>query len=116
VVTRASASVPTCPRGDPYEAYTQDAHTGSNYGCAINSNLAAMIARPEDLIHGQAGTGIADPVNAAKAISAYRGAAPSGGGGTQGQSTASGSGSAGGMGGSGSGGGLGAGTSGTTGN
>jgi pilus assembly protein CpaD len=117
VVTRASASVPSCPRGDPYEAYTQDAHTGSNYGCAINSNLAAMIARPEDLVHGQTGTGIADPVNVAKAINAYRGAAPTGGGGTQAQSVASGSATGGGQSGSsGSGGGLGAGTSETTGN
>lgn len=76
IVTRATASVPTCPRADAYGAYTLDAHTAANHGCAINSNLAAMIARPEDLIHGQASDGLADPVNAARAINTYRGAAP----------------------------------------
>jgi pilus assembly protein CpaD len=124
VITRASASVPNCPQMDRYEPYTADAHTASNYGCAINSNLAAMIARPDDLIHGQTGTGIADPVNAAKAIDAYRGAAASGGtqagsaGGGGGSSTAGGMGGMGGGGmGGGSGGGLGSSTtSGTAGN
>ncbi|MCC2976887.1 CpaD family pilus assembly protein [Sphingomonas sp. PL-96] len=82
VVTRASASVPTCPQVDAYGAYTFDSHTAANHGCAINSNLAAMVANPEHLIHGQPGTGLADPRNAARAIAAYRRAAPTGGGGT----------------------------------
>ena len=67
---------------DAYGAYTFDSHTAANHGCAINSNLAAMVADPEHLIHGQPGTGLADPRNAARAISAYRRAAPTGGGGT----------------------------------
>jgi hypothetical protein len=29
----------------------------SNFGCAVNSNLAAMVANPEDLFHGREGTG-----------------------------------------------------------
>jgi pilus assembly protein CpaD len=82
VVSRASASVPTCPQVDAYGAYTFDSHTAANHGCAINSNLAAMVADPEHLIHGQPGSGLADPRNAARAIIAYRRAAPTGGGGT----------------------------------
>ena len=31
--------------------------TGTNYGCAINSNLAAMIANPDDLVHGREASG-----------------------------------------------------------
>lgn len=118
VVTRATASVPGCPQGDPYEAYTFDSHTASNYGCAINTNLAAMVADPEDLVRGRSGSGTADPATAAKAIAAYRGAAATGGGGTQVQSTASGSTAASGTGGSigGSGGDLGGGIGGSTGN
>ncbi|MBB3911545.1 CpaD family pilus assembly lipoprotein [Sphingomonas desiccabilis] len=107
VLTRASASVPSCPRSDPLNAYTFDSHTHPNYGCAVNSNLAAMVARPEDLIHGQTGTGVSDPVNAARAIQAYRGAASNRAGGLSVQGTA---------GGAGSGGGLGASTTGSAGN
>lgn len=100
IVTRATASVPTCPRADAYGAYTLDAHTAANHGCAINSNLAAMVAQPEDLIHGQASDGLADPANVARAINTYRGAAPGaqgqlagdGGGGGAGGSLAGGSG------------------------
>lgn len=114
VLTRASASVPTCPRADPANAFTLDSHTSPNHGCAVNSNLAAMVAQPEDLIHGQSGTGITDPVNATRAIQAYRGAAPSGAGGSSNQGTGGGNttgGAGGGLGGS-----IGAGTTGSAGN
>ena len=114
VLTRASASVPTCPLSDSANAYTFDSHTHPNYGCAVNSNLAAMVAQPEDLIHGQAGTGITDPVNATRAIQAYRGAAPSGAGGSGNQGTGGGNttgGAGGGLGGS-----IGAGATGSAGN
>ena len=30
----------------------------SNFGCAVNCNLAAMVANPEDLVHGREGTGV----------------------------------------------------------
>ncbi|MFV0623726.1 CpaD family pilus assembly lipoprotein [Sphingomonas sp. ac-8] len=83
VLSRATASVPNCPRDDPYDAYTIDAHTNANYGCAINTNLAAMVANSDDLVRGQTGSGLADTITATKAIDAHRKAAPSGGGGTQ---------------------------------
>ncbi|MFZ3484043.1 CpaD family pilus assembly lipoprotein [Sphingomonas sp. 3-13AW] len=114
VVTRGFASVPSCPQTDRYEPHTMDAHTASNHGCAINSNLAAMVARPDDLVHGQAGTGIADPVNATKAVEAYRRKPSTALGGPAGGATAGSSGG-GGMGG-GSGTGLESGTTGMAGN
>jgi pilus assembly protein CpaD len=55
--------------------------TSPNYGCATNSNLAAMIANPEDLIEGQKGTGETVIMSSSKAIETYRDAAPTGAGG-----------------------------------
>ena len=43
---------------------------------------AAMIARPEDLVHGQGTTVNNDQLRATKAITAFRAAAPGVGGGT----------------------------------
>jgi pilus assembly protein CpaD len=50
----------------------------SNFGCSVNSNLAAMIADPEDLIHGREGDGVGDPRTGAKAVNYYRSLEPSG--------------------------------------
>ena len=52
--------------------------TSANYGCSTNSNLAAMIADPSDLVLGQAGSGTRDTGTAAKAIKVYRDTPPSG--------------------------------------
>ena len=46
--------------------------TSSNYGCAVNSNLAAMIADPTDLVLGQAGSVTGDADTSSKAIKVYR--------------------------------------------
>jgi len=87
VVRRASASVPGCPN------YRQAAIPGSrnametNYGCATNSNLAAMIANPDDLVLGQQGNGSGDAATAAKAIRQYRDAPPTGAQGLEKSST-----------------------------
>ena len=70
VVSRSHAEVPNCPNwagGSP-----------ANYGCATNSNVASMIANPEDLIRGQSGDGSGDPRTTSRAISTYRDAAPTG--------------------------------------
>ncbi len=40
----------------------------SNFGCAVNTDLAAMVANPEDLVHGQEGTGTGDTATGAKAV------------------------------------------------
>lgn len=71
VVTRASASVPGCPNWDSKSSINPNNATSSNYGCAVNSNLAAMVADPNDLIKGASDTGH-DPAAATRAINTYR--------------------------------------------
>ena len=82
VVSRMRAEVPGCPDWSRDASVEYDANTSSNHGCATNANLAAMIANPADLVHGQSGTGVNDPVASYRAIDAYRKANPTGGGGT----------------------------------
>ena len=77
VASRASAHVPGCP------AWNSDAigpvnNTSSNYGCATNSNLAAMIANPNDLVLGQDGTVAGSANTATRAIRTYRERRPTG--------------------------------------
>jgi pilus assembly protein CpaD len=71
VVTRASASVPGCPDWSSKSAINFNNATSSNYGCATNSNLAAMVADPNDLIKG-ASDERHDPSSATRAIKTYR--------------------------------------------
>ncbi len=78
VVSRARAEVPNCPNWDRPSAPNWDNSTMPNFGCAVNSNLAAMVANPEDLFHGQAGSGIGDSATATRAINVYRKAEPTG--------------------------------------
>lgn len=93
VVTRMSAGVPNCP--DFSRIYQPDyqASTTSNFGCATNSNLAAMIADPGDLVRGEAGAETSDPATGTKAIKVFREAKPTGGGGTSVPAAATGGGS-----------------------
>ncbi|MBR2172147.1 CpaD family pilus assembly protein [Sphingopyxis sp.] len=71
VVTRATASVPGCPNWESKSSINPTNSTSSNYGCAINSNLASMVADPNDLIKGASNTG-SDPTAATRAIQTYR--------------------------------------------
>lgn len=81
VITRTSASVPNCPNwSDGSDANFNNA-THANYGCAINSNIAAMVANPEDLITGQKGSGETVVSTGSKAIASYRKQSPTGEGG-----------------------------------
>ena len=93
VVTRMNASVPNCP--DFSRTYQPDysASTTSNFGCAANSNLAAMVADPSDLVRGVPGSPTSDPSTSSKAVRALRAAPPSGGGGTTLKSESTGGGS-----------------------
>jgi pilus assembly protein CpaD len=75
IVSRTTASVPNCPN---YEKDRGPSSTSSNYGCAVNSNLAAMIADPNDLVLGQAGSVTGDASTSSKAIRVYRQTAPTG--------------------------------------
>lgn len=99
VVSRTIATVPSCPDFSRDGSTDFAANTTSNHGCAINSNLAAMVARPEDLVRGRPGAETSDPATGTRAIQALRRGAGSGGTGSTG---ATGAGAAGGTGGSGS--------------
>lgn len=93
VVSRTAANVPHCPDYSRTGGTDFNSNTSSNFGCASNSNLAAMVANPTDLVRGVADSGTADPATSFRAIDAYRKAPPSGGGGTvvKSQSAAGGS-------------------------
>jgi pilus assembly protein CpaD len=83
VVTRSSANVPGCPDWNNGLATTLGNRTSPGYGCAINSNLAAMVADPEHLLEGARGSGETLITTSTRAIEAYREgtvAAPTGGG------------------------------------
>ena len=79
VVTRASASVPGCPDWSSKSSINVNNATSSNYGCATNSNLAAMVADPNDLIKGSTDRGV-DPATGTRAIKTYREKPPTGAG------------------------------------
>jgi pilus assembly protein CpaD len=72
VVSRMHADVPGCPDHSRQATPDYSNNTNSNFGCALNSNLAAMVARPEDLIHGRDGTTLTDPAVSTKAIETFR--------------------------------------------
>ncbi|HEV2817301.1 MAG TPA: CpaD family pilus assembly lipoprotein [Allosphingosinicella sp.] len=77
VASRASARVDGCPQwGNP--DIDSPVRTNSNYGCAINSNLAAMIANPDDLVHGREASGEGAAVVAGRAVRVYRESQPTG--------------------------------------
>lgn len=82
VVTRTTASVPGCPDWQDQMASNLENATSDGFGCAVNSNLAAMVADPEHLLHGVKGSGESVIVSSTKAIEAYRERQPSGGDGT----------------------------------
>ncbi len=91
VITRSTASVPGCPDWSETSDMNFNNGTRANYGCATNANLAAMVANPEDLIVGQAGTGETVVSTSTKAINSFRNQAPSGEGGLKSSSTGGGS-------------------------
>lgn len=81
VVTRSRAYVPGCPDWSGQMTSTLNNETNNGFGCAVNGNLAAMIADPEHLLHGATGTGETVVMSASKAIDSYREQAPTGVGG-----------------------------------
>ena len=87
VVSRMRASVPGCPDYSRVAGVDLNQNTWSNQGCAVNSNLAAMVARPEDLVRGQPGSGTTDVATSFKAIDSMRKAPPTGANGLKAEST-----------------------------
>jgi pilus assembly protein CpaD len=77
VASRSSAHVNGCPQwGDP--GIESPTRTATNYGCAVNTNIAAMIANPDDLVHGREGSGWESAAVAGRAIRVYREHVPTG--------------------------------------
>src|SRR4029450_4835666 len=73
IASRPSASVPGCPDwsedgSDPASSEM----TSSNFGCAMNSNLAAMVANPDDLVVGRNGSSAGGGAPAHRAGGTYR--------------------------------------------
>lgn len=77
IASRATASVPSCPAFNS-ENVEPKTTTSPNYGCAINSNIAAMVANPNDLVLGQPGSVNGSAATATRAIGTYREAQPTG--------------------------------------
>ncbi len=87
VVSRTRASVPGCPNWSTPSQPNYTNRSMSNFGCAVNGNIAAMTADPNDLVWGREGSGIGDSDTASRAIRSYRNAKPTGEGGLQDIST-----------------------------
>ncbi|MEO5773385.1 MAG: CpaD family pilus assembly lipoprotein [Sphingomicrobium sp.] len=87
VVSRNRAVVPNCPNWSVPAAPNYQNQSHSNYGCAVNTNIAAMIANPEDLVHGREGSSVIDAQTSNKALTTYRSTQPTGSGGLKETST-----------------------------
>jgi len=78
VVSRTAARVPGCPDFTRTGTDEFEGSATSNFGCANQANLAAMVADPLDLVRGQPGTETFDAQTSGKAIDIYRKAIPTG--------------------------------------
>lgn len=78
VVTRSRAEVPGCPNWSAPAQPAQNNNSMSNLGCSVNGNIAAMVANPEDLIHGREGDPYVDAAAASRGISVYYSTPPTG--------------------------------------
>ena len=92
VITRTSATVPGCPDWSAKSDMNYSSGLSPNYGCAINSNLAAMVADPQDLLEGKKGASETVIATSNKAISTYREMEPTGKSGLKDAGTAAGGG------------------------
>ena len=78
VVSRRRAEVPNCPNWSVPSEPNYDNRNMSNFGCGVNSNIAAMIANPEDLLRGREGDGTSNVNTATRAVQFYNSQPPSG--------------------------------------
>jgi pilus assembly protein CpaD len=72
IISRTTASVPGCPDWSAKSDVNLGNAASSNYGCATNSNLAAMVSNPDDLVRGANGMGNTVVMSASKAIKTFR--------------------------------------------
>lgn len=78
VVRRSRAYVPGCPDWSDKSTVSLDNATSPGFGCAVNSNLAAMVANPDHLLAGVEAPATSDSMISSKAIAAHRETAPTG--------------------------------------
>lgn len=78
IVSRTTASVPGCPHWEIASQPNFANRAMPNFGCAVNGNMAAMVADPQDLVWGRESGGVVDSTTATRAIQSYRKAAPTG--------------------------------------
>lgn len=78
VVSRTEAYVPGCPDWATKVDNKNSSATSSNYGCAINGNMAAMVANKEDLVRGTKGMSTTLVQSNTKAIQTWRETPPTG--------------------------------------
>jgi pilus assembly protein CpaD len=74
VVSRSKAEVPGCPDWSRSSIGEFNGDTPSNFGCATNANLAAMVANPEDLVSGHRSDSVTDNAISGSAIRKIKGA------------------------------------------
>ena len=72
IVSRMTATVPGCPDFSRNRTTEFEGNSNSNYGCATNATLAAMIADPRDLVQGRSDSDSVVSNAAGRAITAYR--------------------------------------------
>lgn len=70
-LTRSTATVQDCPNWNSKSSTDFYNRTSSNYGCAVNGNLAAMVADPSDLVRGKGATDN-NAQHGARAVKSYR--------------------------------------------
>ncbi|MEE4206178.1 MAG: CpaD family pilus assembly protein [Erythrobacter sp.] len=78
VITRSEATVPGCPDWSKASDSNFFNATSPNFGCATNTNIAAMVADPQDLLEGKEGDSETVIQTSNKAIGALRDAPPTG--------------------------------------
>ncbi|WP_118856978.1 CpaD family pilus assembly lipoprotein [Sphingomonas mesophila] len=72
IVSRTRATMAGCPNWSGMSQPNFGNRTMPNYGCAVNGNLAAMVADPQDLVSGRGELPGSDGFAGAKAIKMYR--------------------------------------------
>ena len=74
VVSRSIAEVPGCPDWSRSSQFNYSGDAPSNYGCATNASMAAMVANPEDLVSGRKPGTTTDNITSRNAIRKVKGA------------------------------------------
>lgn len=78
VVSRTRADVPGCPNWSEPAQPNPSNRMMPGFGCAVNGNMAAMVANPNDLARGRDVSGLTDTRTAVRPVTLYRTAPPTG--------------------------------------